>query len=100
MLLELKVSNFAIIDNVDIQFGPGLNILSGETGAGKSILMKSLSLLMGAKASSDMIRNENETATIEGVFDISKRPDILEHLKELGIDCDGELIVRRLDSAQ
>lgn len=100
MLLELKVTNFAIIDNVDIKFGPGLNILSGETGAGKSILMKSLGLLMGAKASPDMIRGENETATIEGVFDISHRSDLIEQLKELGIENDGELIVRRLVSAQ
>jgi DNA repair protein RecN (Recombination protein N) len=100
MLLELKVSNFAIIDNVHIEFGKGLNILSGETGAGKSILMKSLGLLMGAKASSDMIRNENETATIEGFFDISRRPDLIEKLAEMGIDHDGQLIVRRLVSAQ
>ncbi|MEQ1876985.1 MAG: AAA family ATPase, partial [Bdellovibrionia bacterium] len=100
MLLELKVTNFAIIDNVDIKFGPGLNILSGETGAGKSILMKSLGLLMGAKASTDMIRGENETAAIEGVFDVSKRPDLIERLQDLGIENDGELIVRRLVSAQ
>jgi DNA repair protein RecN (Recombination protein N) len=52
MLLELKVSNFAIIENLQIEFGKGLNILSGETGAGKSVLLKSLALLMGVKGSS------------------------------------------------
>ena len=100
MLLELKVSNFAIIDNLHIQFKDGLNILSGETGAGKSVLLKSLSLLMGGKGSSDTIRTGATQATIEGSFDISKRKDILEHLKEMGIDSEeGVLIVRRVLSS-
>ncbi|MEN0057846.1 MAG: DNA repair protein RecN [Bdellovibrio sp.] len=97
MLLELKVSNFAIIENLHITFKEGLNILSGETGAGKSVLLKSLSLLMGAKGSSDTIRTGAAQATIEGSFDISKRPDIQQHLKDMGIDTDeGVLIVRRV----
>lgn len=100
MLLELKVSNFAIIDNLHITFKEGLNILSGETGAGKSVLLKSLSLLMGGKGSSDTIRTGATQATIEGSFDISKRPDIQDHLKEMGIDADEDtLIVRRVLSA-
>lgn len=100
MLLELKVSNFAIIENLHISFRDGLNILSGETGAGKSVLLKSLSLLMGGKGSSDTIRTGASQATIEGSFDISRRPDIVEHLKEMGIDTDeGTLIVRRILSA-
>lgn len=101
MLLELKVSNFAIIDNVHIQFKQGFNILSGETGAGKTILLKSLSLLMGTKATSDILRKEDDTATVEGSFDISSRPDLLEKLSSMGIDCDdGQLIVRRLIMSQ
>ncbi|MGE3972993.1 MAG: DNA repair protein RecN [Bdellovibrionales bacterium] len=101
MLIELKVSHFATIDNIHIEFKPGFNILSGETGAGKSILMKSLSLLMGAKASSDLVRNEDEAATVEGSFDIQKRPDLLQKLQELGIETDdGLLIVRRMISTQ
>ena len=101
MLVELKVSHFATIDNIHIEFKPGFNILSGETGAGKSILMRSLSLLMGAKASSDLLRNEDETATVEGSFDVSKRPDLIQKLNELGIDTDdGLLIVRRMISGQ
>lgn len=100
MLLELKVSNFAIIENLHISFKEGLNILSGETGAGKSVLLKSLTLLMGGKASSDTIRTGASQATIEGSFDITKRPDIQEHLKSMGIDPDEEvLIVRRVLSA-
>ncbi len=97
MLLELKVSNFAIIENLHISFKDGLNILSGETGAGKSVLLKSLSLLMGGKGSSDTIRTGAAQATIEGSFDISRRPDIIEHLKNMGIETDEEtLIVRRV----
>lgn len=97
MLLELKVSNFAIIENLHISFKEGLNILSGETGAGKSVLLKSLSLLMGGKSSSDTIRTGSSQATIEGSFDISHRPDISEHLKNMGIEADeGLLIVRRI----
>ena len=100
MLLELKVSNFAIIENLHISFKDGLNILSGETGAGKSVLLKSLSLLMGGKGSSDTIRTGAQQATIEGSFDISKRPDIIEQLINMGIDHDEHtLIVRRILSA-
>lgn len=100
MLLELKVSNFAIIENLHISFKEGLNILSGETGAGKSVLLKSLSLLMGGKSSSDTIRTGASQATIEGSFDISHRPDISEHLKSMGIEVDEDLlIVRRVLSA-
>lgn len=100
MLLELKVSNFAIIENLHLTFKDGLNILSGETGAGKSVLLKSLSLLMGGKSSTDTIRTGASQATIEGSFDISKRSDIHETLKDMGIDTDEDvLIVRRVLSS-
>lgn len=100
MLLELKVSNFAIIENLHITFKNGLNILSGETGAGKSVLLKSLALLMGGKASSDTIRTGATIATIEGSFDISKRADIIASLQEMGIEADEDvLIVRRVLSS-
>src|SRR5437868_2680736 len=100
MLLELKVSNFAIIDNLHIEFEEGLNILSGETGAGKSVLLKSLALLMGEKSSADTIRTGSQMATIEGSFDIRKRADIRKNLDELGINVEeNTLIVRRTISA-
>lgn len=99
MLIELKVTNFAIIENLHIQFGKGLNILSGETGAGKSVLLKSLALMMGAKSSSDSIRTGSEQATVEGSFDLSSRPDVKQHLNDLGIDTEEDvLIVRRVIS--
>lgn len=97
MLQELKVSNFAIIENLHIEFQSGLNILSGETGSGKSILLKSLALLMGEKASTEIIRNGAAQATIEGAFDLKKRPDIKAVLNEAGIDtADNTLIVKRI----
>ena len=97
MLIELKVSQFAIIEEIDIHFQPGLNVLSGETGAGKSVLLKSLSLLMGGKASSDMVRSGVEQATLEGFFDLSARPDIVARAEEMGIEVlDETLVVRRI----
>lgn len=95
MLCELKVANFAIIDNVHIQFRSGLNILSGETGAGKSILIKSLGLMMGEKASAESVRAGAETAVIEGSFDIASRPDLRERLNEMGIESSEDLMVVR-----
>ena len=100
MLLELKVSNFAIIENLHLTFKDGLNILSGETGAGKSVLLKSLSLLMGGKGSSDTIRTGAAQATIEGCFDLSQRNDIRDNLHAMGIDtAENVLIVRRVLSS-
>jgi DNA repair protein RecN (Recombination protein N) len=99
MLAELKVANFAIINSVQITFQPGLNILSGETGAGKSVLLKSLALLMGDKAESETVRTGADSATIEGYFDLSERGDLRERLEELGISSeDDAMIVRRVVS--
>ena len=69
MLLELRVENYAVIDNVAVEFAPGLNLLTGETGAGKSILIDALALLLGDKASSDAVRHGTEKATVSAVFD-------------------------------
>jgi DNA repair protein RecN (Recombination protein N) len=101
MLLELKVSNFAIIDNVHISFRSGLNILSGETGAGKSILLKSLGLMMGDKAASETVRTGAEQAIVEGRFDLGTRLDITQRLHDMGIEVlDDQLVVRRIVSTQ
>jgi DNA repair protein RecN (Recombination protein N) len=94
VLLELRVENYAVIDNVVVEFAPGLNLLSGETGAGKSILIDALALLMGEKASSDVVRHGAEKAVISAVFEAdSKR--LAEILEANGIDAESELIVRR-----
>ncbi len=106
MLTELKVTNFAIIDEVDVLFRPGFNVLSGETGSGKSVLLKSLALLMGEKSVSDTIKSGAAHATVEGSFDISRRSDIKLRLIEAGIsdatkvnDVEDLLIVRRMISS-
>ncbi len=97
MLTHLKVSNFAIIEQIEISFGQGLNILSGETGAGKSVLLKSLALLMGDKSDTDAVRTGFDQATIEGCFDLTRRPDIVQRLGAAGIPVDEDaLIVRRI----
>lgn len=97
MLQELKVSQFAIIDSLHIEFQNGLNIISGETGSGKSVLLKSLALLMGEKASGDIIRTGAQQATVEGAFDLRKRKDIKAALEAVGIDTnDNNLIVKRI----
>lgn len=101
MLQELKVSQFAIIDSLQIEFQKGLNILSGETGSGKSVLLKSLALLMGDKASSDTVRVGATQATVEGAFNLKNRADLEKKLTDLGIPVDDhQLIVRRTISTE
>lgn len=101
MLVDLKVRHFAIIDNIQIEFKAGLNILSGETGSGKSVLLKGVALLMGEKAAPDAVKNQSEPAVIEGLFDLSDRKDIQEELEHLGIPIEDEsLVVRRVVSPQ
>ena len=97
MLTHLRVSQFAIIEQIEISFKTGLNIMSGETGAGKSVLLKSLALLMGEKSDTESVRTGFEQAVIEGSFDLSKRPDIQKRMEDAGIPTDEDtLIVRRL----
>src|SRR5207253_8248371 len=70
VLVELRLENYAVIDNVAVEFASGLNLLTGETGAGKSILIDALALLLGEKASSDVIRAGADRAVISAVFDV------------------------------
>src|SRR4051812_31804076 len=98
MLVELRVENYAVIDQLTVEFGPGLNLLTGETGAGKSILIDALSLLLGEKASSDMVRHGTEKAVVGAVFVLggsAKR--VVAALEANGIDSDDpeQLILRR-----
>lgn len=93
MLLELKIKNFVIIEDLIIPFGKGLNILTGETGAGKSILIGALSGIMGEKMTTDMIRSGFEKSALEAVFDISGNSVVAQILSESGIDCDDDTLV-------
>lgn len=96
MLIELRIRDFAVIDELTLELGPGLNALTGETGAGKSIIVGALSLLLGERASSEDVRVGADRAVVEGVFDIEGRAAVLERLDSLGLQAeDGLLILRR-----
>jgi DNA repair protein RecN (Recombination protein N) len=82
MLLELRIRNFAIIDELDLSFSKGLNILTGETGAGKSIILNAVHLLLGDKAAEEWIRSSEEEASVEALFDISENLEVKEKIKE------------------
>jgi DNA repair protein RecN (Recombination protein N) len=95
VLLELRVENYAVIDSLAVEFAPGLNLLTGETGAGKSILIDALSLLLGDKASTDMIRHGAEKAVVSGVFEADEKR-LRRVLEENGIEPEGNhVIVKR-----
>jgi DNA repair protein RecN (Recombination protein N) len=95
VLLELRVENYAVIDSLAVEFAPGLNLLTGETGAGKSILIDALSLLLGNKASTDMIRHGAEKAVVSGVFEVDEKR-LRRVLEENGIEPEGtHVIVKR-----
>ena len=91
MLKRIRIQNFAIIDEVVIEFGNGLNVISGETGAGKSIIMDALALILGSRASSDLIRSGAEEATVEALFEISEKPELQDSLNELGMSSSEEI---------
>lgn len=96
MLTELRIKNLAIIDTVTLPLAAGFNVLTGETGAGKSIIVGALGLLIGERASSDLVRTGADKATVEGVFDLHDRADLLAALDERGIECeDGILVLKR-----
>jgi DNA repair protein RecN (Recombination protein N) len=98
VLRELRVENYAVIDNVVVEFGAGLNLLTGETGAGKSILIDALALLLGEKAYSDVVRHGAEKATVAAVYEVDD-PAIAQVLEENGIDGAGAEIILRRDIA-
>jgi DNA repair protein RecN (Recombination protein N) len=77
MLRRLHIAEYALIDEVEVELGPGLNVLTGETGAGKSILVDSLSLLLGSRASSEAIREGAERAVVEGLFDVDGEESVV-----------------------
>ena len=98
MLTDLTIKNFAIIETLHVPFQPGLNVLTGETGAGKSIIIDAVNLILGGRATSDLIRTGEDDAVVEALFDVSSHPAILAALAEMGVDCYGELLVKRVVS--
>src|SRR6202142_1364497 len=94
MLVELRAENYAVIDHAIASFGSGLNLLTGETGAGKSILVDTLALLMGGKSSADVVRHGAEKAVVSCVFESTPGAETI--LEENGLDSEGnEIILRR-----
>ena len=95
MLTELRIRNFAIIESLTLPLVDGFNVLSGETGAGKSIIVGALGFLLGERASADLVRTGADKATVEGVFEIAERPELAALLDERGIDLEEQAIVLR-----
>src|SRR5689334_4489079 len=96
MLLELSVENYAVVDRLRVHFHGGLNLLTGETGSGKSLVVDALGLLFGGRASADMIRSGESRARVAGIFDVRDHAPVRRLLEPAGLDVeDGELLIER-----
>ena len=96
MLVELRIRDFALIEHVTLTLAPGFNVLTGETGAGKSIIVGALGLLLGERASADVVRTGRDKAIVEGTFDAAARPELRAVLDAHGLDAEeGTIILRR-----
>lgn len=101
MLIEIRIRDYAVIDELRLELGPGLTVLTGETGAGKSIVVGALSLLLGERASADVVRDGAGRARVEAVFDVSSDPGVEELLRDSGVEAaDGLLILAREVAAE
>lgn len=98
MLTDLIIKNFAIIESLHVSFAGGFNVLTGETGAGKSIILDAVSLLLGGRARGEVIRNGTEEASVEAVFNLVDSPLVQQRLGAAGLAEDDDLVVRRLVS--
>jgi DNA repair protein RecN (Recombination protein N) len=99
MLTELHIQNLALIEKLHLTLAPGFSALTGETGAGKSILLDALGLILGERADSDLVRHGEERAEVSAQFDLTGQPDIQAWLAEQALDDDGQCIVRRIVNA-
>src|ERR1700676_3481307 len=96
MLLELNIRNFAIIEEAHLEFGAGLNVLSGETGTGKTIILNALGLLLGSRASPDMIRAGEKEAVVEALFELDGEGGVAEITARSSNGERRQLLVRRV----
>ena len=87
MLLELNITNIALIESLRIEFAQGFNVLTGETGSGKSIVVDCMNLVLGGRADRDFVRTGAEKGRVEALFDAANCPRALEAARELGADC-------------
>jgi len=96
MLVELHIENFAVVERLRLRFHHGLNLLTGETGSGKSIIVDSLGLLFGGRASAEVVRSGTDRARISGIFDLPQSPAIRALLEQAGIALEeNELLIER-----
>ena len=95
MLKSFEVRDYALIEHISVEFGSGLNIITGETGAGKSILIDAMSLLLGERASTEVVRKGAQKSYVEGIFDVKGNKKVKSLLEENDIDFSDELIIRR-----
>src|ERR1700692_4161907 len=96
MLLELTIENYAVVDRLRVRFHTGLNLLTGETGSGKSIVVDALGLLLGGRASPEMVRTGATRARVSGIFEVAETPALAKLLEDAGIEMeDRELLVER-----
>jgi len=95
MLLEISIKNFAIIEAISLNFEKGMTVLTGETGAGKSIIIDAMNMMLGARATTDVIRHGTSKAEIEGLFSVENSRDLQELFDEQGIELGDEIIIRR-----
>lgn len=98
MLLELNIKDLAIIEELLLELGPGFNVFSGETGAGKSIIIDAIDLVLGGRASSELVRSSKDEARVEALFDISNMPDVKALLEDGGLPVEDDLLIRRIVS--
>ncbi|WP_020675592.1 DNA repair protein RecN [Geopsychrobacter electrodiphilus] len=96
MLSDLIIKNFAIVEHLHVSFQDGFNVLTGETGAGKSIIIDAVNLLLGGRARGDVIRTGTEEATVEAIFEVGSTPLLNQKLVDMGLENGDELLVRRI----
>ncbi|MGE5682223.1 MAG: AAA family ATPase, partial [Bacillota bacterium] len=95
MLKSLQIRDYALIEKIFVEFDKGLNIITGETGAGKSILIDAMGLLLGERASTDVVRKGAQKSVVEGIFDVENHLKVKSVLEEADIEYQSELIMRR-----
>ena len=99
MLVELRVTNFVLIEQLELRLEPGFNVLTGETGAGKSIVVGALGLVLGGRAAPELVRPGAAEAEVEALFDVSRAPLARERVARAGLDAGDELVLRRVVQA-
>src|ERR1051326_991277 len=96
MLVQLAVRNVALMDRLILEPGPGFNALTGETGAGKSMIVDALSLVLGSRTSPELLRTGEREAEVEALFEVEPGSRVIAKLEAAGIPCTGEVLVRRV----